>query len=829
VNRGIPAHNAQVHAASLRARPSTSVRGTMCLFIRLIWGLISVLTFLLAASAFVEILGHDSLNELFRVGAFSLENAIVRGLTDAGLSRDLLIQIDIAFRLMGFLAFSVTGAFMFLRRSDDWMTALSSLMLITVGASWFAPVGALEGENWLRLAHFIGATEPWSPEFGRSVAGVSLLLFTFLFPDGRFVPHWMRWVAGVVVTHVLLWSLTPGSIFDVGTWPTSGQAVWIGTLIAASLFAQIYRLVVADRNERQQTQLVVGALCVIAVTPALLFLVNPELGGGLPALTIRTPELEALYSVIVLLFLAAALLMLPVSIAVSILRYRLWDFDIIVNRTLVYGMLTAILGAGYFAIVAVVSSFVGRSYVTVATATMLVAVLFQPLRKRLQNEVDRRFYRSKYDAAHTLNEFSARLRHEIDLEPLAREVLKVVQDAMHPRHVSLWVVEAPDSRNLSIYSPARPRGRSGSFHLDPEDAAVDVFRASPGARPLDEAIFDSQLLSQLREEGVDVTVPLVSQGGFIGLVNLGPRLSGRAYSSDDLRLLDGLADHTAPAVRVALLVRRHESELRDRERVDNEMHVAQLIQQQFLPKQLPDLPGFEIDASYRAARAVGGDFYDFIDLPGGQLALVIGDVTGKGVPAALVMATTRSVLRSEAPRLIEPGLVLASINDQVLNDTPSSMFATCLYVVLDPGSGSIRFANAGHNLPYLQTDEGVVELRARGMPLGLMASMTYEEVEARIEPGETLLLHSDGLMEAHGPGREMFGNRRMKQAMLDRGDGHGLIDHMLSALWDFTGHDWEQEDDITLVSLHRSAPASRAVSLMRELEDGPEERLASGT
>jgi serine phosphatase RsbU (regulator of sigma subunit) len=788
-----------------------------------------VLTFALAISAFVAILGRDSLNELFRVGAFSLENAIVRGLSDAGLARDVLIQIDIGFRFLGFLVFSLTGAFMFLRRSDDWMTGLASLMLITVGASWFAPVGVLEGEAWARLAHVIGATEPWSPEFGRSVAGISLLLFTFLFPDGRFAPRWMRLVAIAVVVHVILWSVAGGSFLDVRTWPDAGQAIWIGALIFASLFAQVYRLVVADRKERQQTQLVVGALVVIAITPALLFIVNPELGRGLPGLAIKTPELEAIYSVIVLVFLAAALLMLPGSIAVSILRYRLWDMDIILNRTLVYGTLTAILGAGYFTIVAVVSSFAGRSYVTVATATLLVAILFQPLRTRLQNEVDRRFYRSKYDAARTLDEFSARLRQEIDLEPLAREVLRVVQDAMHPSEVSLWVVEAPDSLNLSIYTPARSHGRSGVFDVDPEDAAVAVFTATPGARSLDEAIFDSDLLSRLRTERVEVTVPLVSQGGFIGLVNLGPRLSGRPYSSDDLRLLDGLADHTAPAVRVALLVRRHESELRERERVDNEMHVAQLIQQQFLPKQLPDLAGWEIDASYRAARAVGGDFYDFIDLPGGRLALVIGDVTGKGVPAALVMATTRSILRSEAPRLIEPGRVLASINDQIINDTPAAMFATCLYAVLDPSTGFLKFANAGHNLPYLRTPEGVVELRARGMPLGLMAAMTYEEVEARMEPGDTLLLHSDGLMEAHGPDREMFGNRRMKEAMLDRPEGQGLIDRMLSALWEFTGLDWEQEDDITLVSLHRTTPASGAVSLMREVEDGPEEKLASGT
>jgi serine phosphatase RsbU (regulator of sigma subunit) len=804
----------------------TRCHGLTLSLLRFGWGLISALTLILALRAFLEVAGRESLDQLFRVGAYSLESAIVRGLTDVGVSRDLLIQADIGFRFVSFLAFSVTGAFMFLRRSDDWMTGLSSLMLITVGASWFAPAGALEGSFWTHLAQLVGATEPWAPEFGRSVAGMSLLLFSFLIPDGRFVPRWTKWVAAVVGLHVLLWTLLPGSVLDVRTWPDVGGAIWVGTLIVTTLSAQVYRLLfVSEKSVREQTQLVVGALATIAVTPALLFIVNPELGAGLPSLSIRTPELEAAYSVIVLLILMVALLLLPGSIAFSILRYRLWGFDIIVNRTLVYGTLTAVLGAGYFTIVAVVSSVAGRSYITVATATLLVAVLFQPLRRRLQDVIDRRFYRSKYDAARALNTFSARLRQEIDLETLAREVLGVVQAAMQPRDLSLWTVETPGSLDLRILTPvALPV--SERFEAEPDDAAIGVFRATPGARSLDEALFDSAIVTRLRDQGIDVTVPLVSQGEFIGLLNLGPRLSGRPYSSDDLRLLDGLADHAAPAVRVALLVRVHESELRDRERLENEMLVAQLIQQQFLPKTLPDLPGWEIEASYRAARSVGGDFYDFIDLPGGRIALVIGDVTGKGVPAALVMATTRSIIRTDAPRLVEPGLVLASVNEQLNHDTPANMFVTCMYAVLDPRTGELRMANAGHNLPYVRRDTDVIEVKAKGMPLGLMASMVYEEVEARVEPGETILMHSDGMVEAHGPQREMFGGGRMKQAMLACPQGHGLIDSMLMALSEFTGHGWEQEDDITLVSLHRGARASTAARVWGAV-DVTDERLAA--
>ncbi len=303
-------------------------------------------------------------------------------------------------------------------------------------------------------------------------------------------------------------------------------------------------------------------------------------------------------------------------------------------------------------------------------------------------------------------------------------------------------------------------------------------------------------------------VPLVSQGELIGLLNLGPRLSERDYSGDDRKLLDNLAAHASPAVRVAQLVRQQEAEVRSRERLEQELRVAQLIQQQFLPKELPQLPGWQVAAYYRPARQVGGDFYDFFQLPDGRIGLVVGDVTDKGVPAALVMATTHSILRSEGPRLVSPSQVLKRANDLLYPDIPAHMFITCLYAVVDPTTGHIQYANAGHNLPYVRTNDGVEELRATGMPLGLMPDMTYEEKEATLAPGDHVLLHSDGLVEAHNPNREMFGFDRLKALVGDHAASSELIDQCLNELDSFTGTGWEQEDDITLVSLQRTGSAS---------------------
>src|SRR3954471_11112806 len=213
----------------------------------------------------------------------------------------------------------------------------------------------------------------------------------------------------------------------------------------------------------------------------------------------------------------------------------------------------------------------------------------------------------------------------------------------------------------------------------PEPAPVDIgandpllalFESASGVVDLDDLDLDSPAVRELRAAGVKLAVPLISQGELIGVLNLGPRLSEQDYSSDDRKLLDNLAAQAAPALRVGQLVREQEAEAATRQRFEQELEVARLIQQNFLPKELPDLPGWQVAAYYRPAREVGGDFYDVIPLPDGRVAFVVGDFTDKGVPAALVMSATRSVLRASAQRLVEPCIVLERVNDHLCPDMP---------------------------------------------------------------------------------------------------------------------------------------------------------------
>jgi serine phosphatase RsbU (regulator of sigma subunit) len=372
--------------------------------------------------------------------------------------------------------------------------------------------------------------------------------------------------------------------------------------------------------------------------------------------------------------------------------------------------------------------------------------------------------------------------HDDDEEPLSEDTLQEEQEQ-----------EAPQ------------------LQIAPNDPIVAYLASASGVVEIDKLDLHSPALEAMKASQIKVVVPLVSQGELIGLLNLGPRLSQQEYSADDRKLLNDLATQTAPAVQVAQLVRQQQRQAQERERIEQELRVARLIQQTLLPKEVPDLEGYKLAAYYQPAREVGGDFYDFLKLDDEHLGLVVGDVTDKGVPAAIVMATTRTMLRASAQRLDSPGEVLKRVNDVIVRDIPPNMFITCLYAILDLKSGLLRYANAGHDLPYRRRRSssseagGAEELRATGMPLGLLPGMSYEEKEIVLERGDSVLFYSDGLVEAHDPHYEMFGFPRLQGLVgAHRSDGPAMVNFLLSELARFTGEEWEQEDDITLVTLDRS-------------------------
>ena len=346
--------------------------------------------------------------------------------------------------------------------------------------------------------------------------------------------------------------------------------------------------------------------------------------------------------------------------------------------------------------------------------------------------------------------------------------------------------------------PGQDPGREGYLRLEAEDQAS----FSNIRRIIEDQVADGdKVITRLTVSGTH------DRGQFVGAVPTGTEMFFTAIVIHRVSGGKIVEEWSESGGLQEITQRRLEQEIRERARVEQELQVARRIQHALLPKALPELRGWEIATHYLPAREVGGDFYDFLELPDGRLGLVVGDATGHGVPAALMMANTQSVLRAVTQRGgSEPGRLLAEVNEVLRAYMPPNMFVTCFYGVLDPESGSFRYANAGHNLPFCQQEDLAIELRATGMPLGLMPGMRYEEKETMVLPGGSILIYSDGLVEAHNSEFEMFGSPRLRSLLTGRVTGpKELTTVLLEDLERFTGEGWEQEDDITLVALRRFA------------------------
>jgi hypothetical protein len=318
----------------------------------------------------------------------------------------------------------IVAAVLFWRKSDDWLAGLAGLFLITEFASTQnGPLYVLEA---------VSSVWTWPVNLVLFLGQVTLCLFFFLFPDGRFVPGWTRWLAVATLALSIPQSFFPGA---PGSWSDVLSTAGFFLLVAAIMTVQIYRYWrVSTDVHRQQTKWVVLSIVIVilvGVVPALLF---PSVGQ--PGTLGDLLETSGFTLVITLI---------PLSIGISISRYRLWDIDTLINQALVYGLLTGLLGAVFAGLILGLESLAGaitgatNQPIALVISTLAVAALFLPVRQRIQAIIDQRFYRKKYDAEKTLAAFSTTLRQEMDLEHVHEHLVAAVQETMQPAHVSLWL------------------------------------------------------------------------------------------------------------------------------------------------------------------------------------------------------------------------------------------------------------------------------------------------------------------------------------------------------------------------------------------------------
>lgn len=430
---------------------STRLHNRRLFLARIVWG---VLVAFALGLFVVSLPGYIAQLQTLCVGGSCNSGQLSPGalttLQHLGLSLGEYVAFNVALILIATLVSYAVALLLFLRRSDDWMALLVALMLVESGR------GSIS--NTFVLSHWVG---PALASILTSISGqlslFSLVLVFYLFPNGRFDPRWTRWVMIVLIGVSLLFFIVPNTST---TWLNVVSIVlYFGALISL-IIAQIYRYRhVSSPLQRQQTKWVVYSLTMTILLVVGIFtlpqLLVPTLdqAGSLPASISNSIE-NLLY------------LPIPLAFGIAILRYRLYDIDVLINRTLVYLTLTALLALIY------IGSIIGLQYlfrgiinqnndIAIVVSTLAIAALFQPLRHRIQAIIDRRFYRRKYDAAKIIEVFSATLRNELDLTQLSEQLVTVVQDTMQPSHVSLWLrPTAQDRKSRATWSSTPPTPRT---------------------------------------------------------------------------------------------------------------------------------------------------------------------------------------------------------------------------------------------------------------------------------------------------------------------------------------------------------------------------------
>ena len=741
---------------------------------RLLWWLLFFSVVPLALVAFASHLGQADIPTLVQ-GPLVVDPTLGDRLGTV-LPGNFIRWSQLGIHIGGFAFFAGLASLIALR-SEESVSLIASAMLVTIGASLFAPLAGLQGMAG-RLAQLLGEMAPGHTA-GMWISVSGILLVSFLLVATGPVGAAGRAVLGTLAVVGLVSTVSPGWLLDPVRLDTPWQEIWTGGVPVAALAAAWWRSRLQPIERRRQIRPVLIAIALILAAYLVLVLLRPDLRPDAFGLVLATPRLQALYGINTLLLLTGAVFALPVSIVLAVVRYRLFEIDVLVNRALVYGALTGVVTLVFLAVTLVTAATAGRLLGEGVTGTQVgqaaaiagvitgtvMSVGLQPLRRRLQRSVDRSFYREKFDADQALDALSGRLVDVFDAGIVKAEVVRLISSTLRPEWVDIYPASAI-----------------------PAALAATTYARSPlvGVLP-----------------GMEVAVPVRSNDRVIGVMALGRKLSGTPYRGLDLRFLSRVAEKVGPALRMVELVERQETDRVHRERYEQELSVARRIQRELLPRETPQPHGWRFEVFYEPAREVGGDFYDFYDLGEGSLGVGVGDVTDKGMPAALVMASCRTVLRGIVlgDRSLAPGEVLRRANELLVGDIPSGMFITCLYGRLESSTGKFRFSNAGHNLPLHKTEGGTHEIRARGMPLGLLEGMQYEGAEAVIEEGESVVLTSDGITEAHNSDRAMFGLDRTRDIVAAAPAGGGL-QSLLLGQQTFVG-EVEQEDDITLIVLNR--------------------------
>ena len=508
--------------------------------------------------------------------------------------------------------------------------------------------------------------------------------------------------------------------------------------------------------------------------------------------------------------LMLALLVGSGGVVYSIVRYQFLDVRLIARQSLVYSATSALLVGAYLLVLGQLSAWVksqlGRSVPMLEAGFIIVAVIFfQPLMSVIEDGVARFFKRDRTDYRRMVERFSSEIVRIVDLKELQQQVITTLEeDLLVDSVVLVQVLDRPP--RIRFFSRARVEGD----YADPDlSELLEVLARMEGPVYYESLVAQaqqSQVWSVMATFKPYLIVPLRVGRETAGFLLLSRKSGPYRYSEEDFTVLQVLSNQVGVALSNAALY----GESLVKRRMEEELAVAREIQSALLPESLPQSEFYDVDAFTRPAREVGGDFYDFLPLQSGELGVVIGDASGKSVPAALMIAQLQAVLKNQVREGLPVVRVMESLNRCASAGSQGERFVTMVYGLLDPGSGRFRYCNAGHNYPLHVSGDGTWQvLDTGGLLLGVFEEATYAEGEIRMAPGDVLVFYTDGFTEIFDANGIEFGEQRLAEVVSKHRDrGPQWICQVLMQEVLNHARDTTFEDDATVIVLKRKGVAA---------------------
>lgn len=557
-----------------------------------------------------------------------------------------------------------------------------------------------------------------------------------------------------------------------------------------------FRLVKADRRKPLRPILISSTIGI------LIYFYTLYIGSTNQFIIFIKPQLY-----LPLLFLV----FVPISYGYSIFRYRLMDIDLIIKKSIIYAIVTATIAAFYVLVVFFAGNILGeligqgKNEALSIIAIIVIAFMFDPLKRSVQEWVDKVFYRERHNYEKALLEFGKNLPLQVELKQILNSVVETISSTMHTDQVAVVLFEDNNqntfvTKNVSedcCKLDGEPNGIKSLLLETKETQSIPLLKDEYYSRK-----FNSKELERMSESGIELSIPMLLQDRLIGVIDVGRKRSEKIYSKEDIDLLTTLAGQTAIAVENSRLYEKEKSLIS----VEQELKLASRIQLEWLPKSPPSIAGYDISGKTTPAKIVGGDYFDFIEMDPRHLAICIGDVSGKGLPAAMMLAHTQAILKSQSMLKQNPKECIRQTNRILYQSTSTDMFVTLFYGILNTKDDSITYTNAGHNYPILLSENSnkPVFLKTGGLILSFRENAVYEQDTIKLKHGDLLVLYTDGITEEFNANGDQFGEDRLLQYIIKHRDldSELIIRNIMDEVNKFSSN-VSQSDDMTMVVIKR--------------------------